>query len=451
MSALTRTLVLLAASALALLAASCGGTKQPIRIGVLADCEGYAAGYYEISLAGAELPLLHRGGRLIGAKPSDGIEGIGVGGRKLELVFGCAGGELTSGAVELRRLVESEGAQIVVGPGVVPLGIVMVDYARRQPGVTFAVTSWEVLTALDPGPNVFRFTGGFAQGEAGLGSYAYHQLGWRRAVTVTYPDAFGWGWAAGPIVEFCSLGGEIVDRVWLYDSPEKYAALFARTAAEEVDGYFLMTTGPEAGAFLKQLAKSERRLGGKVVSSAAAVTGLARAVAARLGKRLVGITSAWDIPGPTFPQFAAYRTAYGKAFPRLADAANGTFHLFDIYYRNAMDAVLQALEASGGDLSDGQRRFRAALARVKLDAPNGHIRLDANRQAIGPNYLYQVTGNKRGVLKYKLPGLKTVENVDASFGGHFGPGDPLPDRTQPRCRHGSPPAWAAASPTRASK
>ena len=439
MSALRGALLLLAACALALLASSCGGTKEPIRIAVLANCEGYLSGDFDVTLAGAELPLLQRGGKLVGAKPSDGVEGISVRGRRIELLPGCAG-ELTSGAVELRRLVESEGADIVVGPGVVPLGIVMVDYAKHQPGVTFAVTSWEVLTPLDPGPNVFRFTGGYAQGEAGLGSYAYHQLGWRRAVTITYPDAFGWGWAAGPTAEFCSLGGDIVDRVWLYNSPEKLAALLARAASERVDGYFLMTNGPEAGAFLKQLAKSERQLGRRVVSTAAAVTGLDRAVAARLGKRLVGITAAWDVPGPFLPQFAAYAAAYRKAFPRIADAADGTFHLFDIYYRNAMDGVLRALEASGGDLSNDQRRFRAALAGTKIDAPNGHIRLDVNRQAIGPTYMLQISGNKGGALDYKV--LKTVQNVDASFGGHFGPGDPVPDRTQPPCRHGSPPAWA---------
>jgi branched-chain amino acid transport system substrate-binding protein len=439
MSAVRRTLLLLAASALAILAASCGGTKQSIRIAVLADCEGYLGGAYDITLAGAELPLLQRGARLAGAKPTAGIEGLSIGGRKVELLFGCAG-ELTSGAVELRRLVESERAEIVVGPGIVPLGIVMTDYAKHRPGVTFAVTSWEVLTALDPGPNVFRFTSGYAQGEAGLGSYAYRQLGWRRAVTVTYPDALGWGWAAGPVAEFCSLGGDVVDRVWLYTSPEKQAALLAQIPTKGVDGYFVMTNGPEAGAFLQQLAKSEPQLGRKVVSTAAAVTGLDRAVAARLGKRLVGITAAWDIPGPVLPQFAAYAADYRKAFPRLADGADGTFHLFDVYYRNAMDAVLRALEASGGDLSDGQRRFRAALARVELDAPNGHIRLDANRQAVGPTYLFQVKSNKGGVLDYRAP--KPVEDVDASFGGHFGSGDPLPDRTQPPCRHGSPPAWA---------
>src|SRR5262249_50148866 len=208
-----RALLLLCASALAMLAASCGGSKQAIRIGVIADCEGYQAGFYDLSLAGAELPLLRRGGHLAGEQPVAGVDGVTIGGRRVELVFGCAG-DLTSGTLELRRLVESEGAEVVVGPSVPPLGIAMAEYARHQPDVTFAITSWEVLTSLDPGANVFRFTPGYAQGVAGLGAFAYHQLGWRRAVVIADPDPIGWGWAAGPIAEFCSLGGEIVRRVW---------------------------------------------------------------------------------------------------------------------------------------------------------------------------------------------------------------------------------------------
>jgi branched-chain amino acid transport system substrate-binding protein len=432
-------LPLLAAVALAFLAASCGGARQTIRIALVADCEGPLAGYYDVTMAGAELPLLRRGGRLAGANPSDGVEGITIGGRGVELVFGCAG-EMTSGALELRRLVESERAEIVVGPGNPPLGIVAVEYAKHQPRVTFAITSWEVLTALHPSPNVFRFTSGYAQGEAGLGSYAYHQLGWRRAVVVATPDPLGWGWAAGPIAEFCSLGGDIVDRVWLFDPPEKLPERLAQIPTRGIDGYFLMTRGEEAGAFLEQLGKSERYPGRKVVSTAAAATGLDPDVIARLGKRLVGIVLAWDVPGFGVPSFDSYSAEFRRAFPRVADAADANFHLLDIYYNNAMEAVLRALERVDGDLSDGQRRFRAALGDVELDAPNGHIRLDADRQAIGSTFPFQIDGYSHGRLQYRR--LKTIENVDASFGGHFGPGDPLPDRTQPPCRHGNPPRWA---------
>ncbi len=59
-----------------------------------------------------------------------------------------------------------------------------------------------------------------------------------------------------------------------------------------------------------------------------------------------------------------------------------------------MEAVLQALEKVHGDLSNGERRFQAALAKVELDAPNGHIRLDGNRQAIGASYLNRILPGK---------------------------------------------------------
>jgi hypothetical protein len=177
-----------------------------------------------------------------------------------------------------------------------------------------------------------------------------------------------------------------------------------------------------------------------VVFNAASLSGLDPAVVARLGEGLVGAVGGWDVPGMYLPSMAAYAKEYRRVYPRLADAADATFHLFDVYYQNAMEAVLQALEAVDGDLSDGQRAFRATLAAVELDAPNGPIRLDANRQAIGSVYLYQISSNDKGNLSVRP--LRTIENVDSSFGGRFGPGDPLPDRTQPPCEHGNPPAWA---------
>ncbi len=426
--------------AFATFVAACGSANDPVRIGVLADCEGVFGGFYNVALGGAELPMLRRGGRLAGTLPADGVAGISVGGRPLELVFGCAG-EQTSGAVELRRLVESAGAEIVVGSNVVPLGLVTTEYARHQPDVTFAVTSWEVLTHLDPGPNVFRFTLGYAQGSAGLGAYAYHELGWRRAATIATPDPLGWGFHAAPVAEFCSLGGEIVDRVWLDPDPAQVPDQLSRIPTEGIDGFFVLIGGVEAGIFLERYAKTRPALSRSVVLNAYALTGLDPAVTARLGDGIVGTVAGWDIPGPDLPSFAAYMKEYRRAFPRLADAADSSSHLFDVYYQNAMEAVLQALEAVDGDLSNGQRQFRAALADVKLDAPNGPIRLDANRQAIGSVYGFRVTGNDKGRLSIRL--LKPIENVDASFGGRFGPGDPIPDRTRPPCEAGSPPVWAS--------
>ena len=105
-----------------------------------------------------------------------------------------------------------------------------------------------------------------------------------------------------------------------------------------------------------------------------------------------------------------------------------------------MEALLQALEKVHGDLSDRESRFQAALAKVELDAPNGHIRLDGNRQAIGASYLSRILPGKKGALHSTT--FKVVPNVDQTFSGYFSRSDPLPSKTTPACRHGTPPPRA---------
>ena len=78
-------------AALLVTVTGCSSGEDPVRIGVLADCEGAVAGLYDVSLGGAELPLLKRGARLSGTRPAEGVSGLAIGGHPVKLVFGCAG------------------------------------------------------------------------------------------------------------------------------------------------------------------------------------------------------------------------------------------------------------------------------------------------------------------------------------------------------------------------
>ena len=93
--------------------------KRAIKIGVYADCQGIWGFAHNDSLAGAELPLVERGGRL-GVEPSDGVSGVSVGGRPIRLYFGCDatdGGSSTAQTLaEARRLVEQVGVDILIAP-----------------------------------------------------------------------------------------------------------------------------------------------------------------------------------------------------------------------------------------------------------------------------------------------------------------------------------------------
>ena len=90
------------------------------------------------------------------------------------------------------------------------------EIARRNPAVTFlsGVTTAQEVTLRGSPTNHFRFTPDGAQTTAGLGTYAYRDLGWRTAVVVGEPFTDGFETAAGFIAEFCALGGTIAARDW---------------------------------------------------------------------------------------------------------------------------------------------------------------------------------------------------------------------------------------------
>ncbi len=81
---------------------------------------------------------------------------------------------------------------------------------------------------------------------AGLADYAYHELGWRRAVTVTdlQNNVFNWTQSAGFIAEFCSLGGTIAKRIWVPPGTQDYSGVIAEIPTKGVDGFVVASGAP---------------------------------------------------------------------------------------------------------------------------------------------------------------------------------------------------------------
>ncbi len=398
----------------------CGGGKSAIRIGVLGVCQGVFAPFYQEIVAGAELPLLQRGAKLIGANPADGVRSARVAGHPVDLVFGCSDETGERALTEIRRLVEKEHVQVLVGAETSAAGIAIRDYAKTQPDTTFliALAPTAEATLSQPAPNVFRFTTHALQWTAGLGTYAYLTLGWRTAVVVGNDFSYPYDEAAGFIAEFCSLGGTVVGRVWADATPPAI-----RTQA---DGYFVSVFVSQLLAGAVKALPVQGTLARRVLLGAATI-GDARSV---LGQRALGLVGPSASPiGSSDPAWTRLLNDYRKAFPKTP------FIGFATFYFDSMEPALRGLEAVDGDLSDGGEQFRAVLSGLELDLPPGHVRLDTHRQAVAPNYLVRVEQDG-------LHTIRTIGAVDDSYGGRFGPGKPLPSRTSPACTHGNPPPWA---------
>jgi hypothetical protein len=96
--------------------------------------------------------------------------------------------------------------------------------------------------------------------------------------------------------------------------------------------------------------------------------------------------------------------------------------------------LFEALNKVNGDLSDGHKKLRATLASLELDAPNGKIKLDSNRQAIGTNFITEVVEAPNGDLVNKavkvIPGVTQTLGMDNAAFQKVG----LPSRTNPECK-----------------
>jgi branched-chain amino acid transport system substrate-binding protein len=431
--------VLVALSAgLTVFTSACGGASQTIRIGVLSDCEGYASFLYEPTMAAALLPLVERGARPLGDQPSDGVTAVTVAGKRLEVVIGCAASSSSSAVAEARRLVEREGAEMIVGPMLTEVGAVK-QYAKRRPEVAFLMTlGQQSATLRDPLPNVFSFYLDETEAGAGLGSYAY-RVGWRKAVTVGDDNNLIWGYMAGVVAEFCALGGQVVKRVWIPAAADP-ASVVAAVPKAGIDGIFYVSGGGRLlFALMNGLPLLRGGLAGRLVGNGSPLVD----PSAGLGNRRAGAvySTGGTNSNPSAP-YARYTARLAKAWPKVFHFAGllAPTNGFGLGYYDSMEAALRALERVGGDVSEGERRFQAALEHVELDAPNGHVRLDRHRQAIAPNYLNRLALNGKGQLTVRT--FETVPDVEQTFGGLFSSKSPPPGRTTPPCKRGRPPAWA---------
>jgi branched-chain amino acid transport system substrate-binding protein len=416
-----RALAGLIAVAASLAAAGCGGgSKAPLVIGVLAECTGPFASFYEPSLAAAELPLLARGARLQGTTPQAGIEGAVVGGHRLSLVFGCTQQTAASTIAEARRLVEQNGARILVGGLVAPEAVALRAYAAVRPDVTFLVTAPSVdsITLHRPSPNLFRFAPSPAQLVAGLGSYAYQRLGWRRAVVLGEATAFDYGEAAGFVAEFCSLGGSIERRVWLRRGADAGAAALAGLRAGSTDGaaVFAVTRGLDLVHAFAPHGALRRRIVTDVV--------LAGQLLPAFGNRAQGVAWAW--PNATDPTTAAWHS-YNESAQRWFPHEQFMSFLFPVVYFISMEAIARAL--------DLQVPLRVALGRADFVSPLGRVRLDRNRQLIATTEVAAID------LAVGARRVRAVSGVEESFGGHLGSDRAAVGPQAPACVRGSPPGW----------
>ena len=430
---LRRRLVPLALVAVVVVAgAGCSEQERPFRIGVIADCVGIQRPYHDGELSGAELPLIERGAELRGPSAADGITPVEIAGRSVEIVPGCTEvWEFSTLTAEVRRLAEGEDVDAIVAAGGGPDEVVLRDVAKLYPHIAFVALFHgpREVTLRHRAANLSRVVEDHGQGVAGLATYAYRHLGWRRAAVVLGNWDEGWDAREAFVAEFCSLGGRIVDQLKFdaFDPRGRDVAEVPR----DVDGVAVFAPlfhGPTG--FL-------RRLAGRVGSPARRIVVGPTvtddpALLADTGAALDGVTgSSYVDPA----RMRAYLQEYERVFPGIPTDVARSELVTD--YRDAVEALLSGLEAADGS----SERLPGALARHRLDLMGGPVRLDRNRQAVGSTWLVRIVAPEHGSVPALVP-VRRIRDVDQSVGGLL-PRSLSPTDRPARCRAGKrPPPWA---------
>lgn len=394
---MTKTLLASASAGLMLLAAG-AQAQETIKVGLMATLEGTYTVLGEDGVRGAKVALDNFGGK--------------AGGKEIELVIAATDASPDSAVRAARKLVEQDEVDVVVGPLSGSEGIAIRDYAKTQPDMTFinGGSGAQETTFVNPSENFFRFNMDGAQWQAGLGEYIYNDKGYRSIATIGEDYSFIYTQVFGLVMEFCGLGGEITERFWVPLGTKDFASVIA-ALPDDVDAIYLGLGGGDAVNFLNQYQQAggdAALIGGSIMVDQTVLSSKGSAKDALIGTVAAsGQGDTWEAESwQTFVKEYQDLFAPEDRFPSPSLLATN--------YYGAMQATLTALDEIGGDLSGGHEKFREVLAGLELDAPNGKITLDENRQAIGTNFVTEVVEDADGNLVSQV--VQVVENVNQTLG-----------------------------------
>jgi ABC-type branched-subunit amino acid transport system substrate-binding protein len=335
-----------------------------------------------------------------------------VAGRQIEVTVGATDASPESALRAARKLVEQDKVDVIVGPLSGSEGIALRDYSKTVPHVTFinGISGAQETTMVDPSETFFRFNMDGAQWTIGLGNYVYNEKGWEIVAAISEDYSFGYTNFMGFALEFCRAGGDIVERQWVPLGTKDFSSIIA-ALPEDVDALYLGLGGADAVNFLNQYLQAggdANLIGGTIMVDGTVLSSKGRAKEVLIGTPASGPQAdTWEDEG--WKNFVkAYQETWPpeQRFPAPSLLATG--------YYNSAKATLMALEAVNGDLSDGQAGLRKALSELVLDAPNGKISLDENRQAIGSNFVTEVVQLSDGSLATKL--VNKIDNIEQTLG-----------------------------------
>ena len=385
--------------------------QKPIKIGFMAPLTGGAAQVGKDMVDGFKMYLDEVGSQ--------------IGGRKVELVVEDSQGRPEIALTKLRKFVDSDKVNIVMGEAFAHVGLALASKADelRVPMI-FPVVAADDLTQRKRAKFVVRTGWASSQPSHPFGEWVAKTLGYKKVVTLASDYAFGWEVVGGFQRTFEEAGGQIVQKLWMPLNTTDLAPYLSQIR-RDADAVFALPVAATALRFPRQYQDAGLRgrlpvIGGGVIAD--------ESVLPTFGDEALGmITPLMYSPAldnPEMKRFVKeYRAKYGKVPSYFSETCYTTGRWIN-----------EAARAVNGNVEDGET-FLAAFRKIEIpNAPRGPVKLDEYGNPLQNIYVRRVE-RKDGELWNSV--IHTFPAVSQFW--KYKPDEflkqPVYDRNVPACKH----------------
>jgi branched-chain amino acid transport system substrate-binding protein len=326
--------------------------------------------------------------------------GSKAGGREIQLIKEDTEAKPDVGLTKIKKLIERDRVEFVVGPVNSVVAIAIRNYVHEQ-GVPLIVpvAFTRVLTAPPlSSPSIFRIVETSDQGNYPMGAWMMKNTKYRKILLMATDFVAGRDSVQAFGAGFKAAGGEIVGEIYAPLGTPDFAPYLAKAGDSKADAVYAFFGGADGIRFVKQykefgLFEKLPLTGYNVLTDDTILPAIGDAA---LGIVTVGGWSA-ALDTPDSKAFVAEYEKVHKVWPtRYSESGWDTAQLLAI-----------TIDTLKGDLSDRNRvkdALRTSLPRVK--APRGRLEFDASRQVTAPAYVMRAErqgGRIVNAIVEKLP------------------------------------------------
>src|SRR5438128_12131709 len=347
------------------------GTRPPIKIGLLLPYTGVIAVNGQETTRGIEFFLSKIGNK--------------AGGREIQLLKEDDEAKPDVGQTKIRKLVERDRVDVLIGPVHSGVALAIRDYVHGQgiPLIVPVAFTRDLTAPSKASPWLFRVVETSDQGNFAMGGWVFKKTPYRKIVVMASDFVAGRHSAEAFIAAFKAAGGEIVKEIYAPLNQPDFAPYMAQVSGLPADAVYAWFGGTDSIRFVK--AYREYGLAGKL-PLLAYNTLTDDVLLPTLGDAALGIITVGHYS-------AALDTPESRAFVREYEARYNAWptRYVELGYVSAqlVGAAIEALK--GGEVSN-KAALRDALrnAATKIQPPRGPIRFDRYQQVITDVYVMKV-------------------------------------------------------------